>query len=372
MPHSATIAITLTLLFTTALPAQTPARQTAVSIRGQSFLINNKPTYEGRSHNGMKIEGLLMNSRMVQGIFDDLNPETREKWRYPDGPFDADRNTREFLAAMPVWKKHGLLSFTINFQGGSPQGYSKEQPWINSAFNFEDGSLRPEYLARLEKILDKADELGMVPIVGYLYFGQEPRFKDEAAVVKAIDNATDWLLSKGYTNLLIEINNECNVRYKHDVVKPQRVHEMIKRVQQRSKGKVNNPAKRLLVSTSYGGGTIPGDNVAAAADFLLLHGNGVFDPNRIRDMVDKTRALKSYRDHPILFNEDDHFDFDKHDNNFLAATSRYASWGYFDFRMQGEGYDHGYQSVPVNWQISSPRKRGFFSLLAELTGNEKP
>ncbi len=33
---------------------------------------------------------------------------------------------------------------------------------------------------------------------------------------------------------------------------------------------------------------------------------------------------------PILFNEDDHFDFDKDENNFAAAVSEYASWGYFD------------------------------------------
>jgi hypothetical protein len=36
--------------------------------------------------------------------------------------------------------------------------------------------------------------------------------------------------------------------------------------------------------------------------------------------------------------------------------------------MAGEGYDEGYQSVPVNWGISSPRKRGFFSLVKEMTG----
>src|SRR3954468_17195667 len=157
-----------------------PARHTTVSTRGQSFLINDKPTYAGRTYNGMKVEGLLMNARLVQGVFDDRNPDTRKQWDYPDGRWDPDRNTREFVAAMPAWRKHGLIAFTINLQGGSPQGYSKAQPWVNSAFNFEDGSLRPEYLARLERILDKADELGMVPIVGYFYFGQAPRFKDEA------------------------------------------------------------------------------------------------------------------------------------------------------------------------------------------------
>ena len=36
--------------------------------------------------------------------------------------------------------------------------------------------------------------------------------------------------------------------------------------------------------------------------------------------------------------------------------------------MKGEGFDDGYQSVPVNWGISSERKRQFFSLLKEMTG----
>jgi hypothetical protein len=71
---------------------------------------------------------------------------------------------------------------------------------------------------------------------------------------------------------------------------------------------------------------------------------------------------------PILFNEDDHFDFDRPRNNFLAAVGEYASWGYFDYRRKGEGFDDGYQSVPVNWGALSPRKRGFFRLLSEVTG----
>src|SRR5262245_33006240 len=89
-----------------------PPRKTTVAIVGDAFHINGKPTYEGREWNGKKIEGLLFNSRMVQGIFDDLNDETRGNWAYPDtGKWDADRNTREFVAAMPEWRKHGLLSF---------------------------------------------------------------------------------------------------------------------------------------------------------------------------------------------------------------------------------------------------------------------
>jgi hypothetical protein len=162
----------------------------------------------------------------------------------------------------------------------------------------------------------------------------------------------------------VEINNECNVRYDHAILKPPRVHELIERVQA-----VRRDGRRLLVSTSYGGGTIPGDNVARAADFLLLHGNGVSDPDKLAAMVRRTRAVPGYTPKPILFNEDDHFEFARPRNNFIAAVSERASWGFFDFRMKNEGFDEGYQSVPVNWGLSSERKRGFFNLLAEMTGS---
>lgn len=351
-----------------AVAADVP-RKTVVSIDGRAFHLNSKPIYAGRTWNGKKIEGLMMNSRMVQATFDDENPETRKLWAYPDGPFDADRNTNEFLAAMPEWRKHGLIGIGVNLQGGSPQGYSKDQPWINSAFDFSTGALKPAYMARLAKIIEKADELGMVPIVGYFYFGQSPRFKDEQTVIAATDAATDWLIEKGYTNVLVEIANECNVKHTHEIIKPARAHELIERVQQRSKGKLKTPAGRLLVSTSYGGGRVPDENVAKVADYLLLHGNGVKDPAKIGEMVRKTRALKSYRDQPIFFNEDDHFDFDKPMNNFVAAVGEYCGWGYFDFRMKGEtAHEEGYQSVPVSWGITSERKKGFFTLLKTITG----
>ncbi len=340
-------------------------RYTEVSIRGEQFLINGAPTYQGRVWNGYKIEGLLMNSRMVQGIFDDLNPATRAMWAYPDtGVWDPDRNTAEFIAAMPEWRAHGLIAFTINLQGGSPQGYSKEQPWHNSAIT-AGGELRSDYMARLERILDRADELGMVVILGIFYFGQDRRLTDEAAIVRAVDNTVDWVFDQGYRNVVIEVNNECNVRYTHDILKPGRVHELIERVKARTRN-----GRRLLVSTSYGGNFVPLPNVVQAADFLLLHGNGVNDPARIVEMVQQTRQVEGYRPMPILFNEDDHFDFDKPMNNMIAAISAYAGWGFFDYRMKGEEHDYalGYQSVPVNWGISSARKREFFRLLKEATG----
>ncbi len=267
---------------------------------------------------------------------------------------------------MPEWRKHGLLAITVNLQGGSPQGYSKVQPWHNSAFN-ADGELRPDFMQRMQRVIDRADALGMVVILGYFYFGQDERLTDEAAVAKGVENATNWVLDHDYRNVLIEVNNECDVKaYQHAILKADRVHELIERVKSQTRD-----GRRLLVGTSYGGGTIPRENVVRSSDFLLIHGNGVKDPQRISEMVRLTRAIEGYRPMPILFNEDDHFDFDKPQNNFVAAVAEYASWGYFDYRMKGENFDDGFQSVPVNWQISSPRKRDFFNKVAEITGTEK-
>jgi hypothetical protein len=325
------------------------APKTVVSIKGDHFYINGKPTYQGRSWNGHKIEGLLMNSRVVQATFDDLNPDTVKRWAYKDtGKWDPERNVREFLAAIPEWRKHGLLGITVNLQGGSPEGYSKEQPWHNSAIA-EDGSLRPAYMARMKRVIDKADSLGMAVILGIFYFGQDQRLKDEAAVIRATDNAVDWVLKNGYRNVLIEVNNECNVRYDHAILQPPRIHELIERVK-----------KRLLTSTSYGGNRIPQENVVRSADFLLLHGNGVKDPKRISEMVRLARAVPGYKPMPILFNEDDHFDFDQQDYNMLGAAREYASWGYFD--------PEGYQSPPVTWKADTDRKKAFYAKLKEITG----
>ena len=343
-------------------------RKTTVHIDGDAFLINGEPTYPGRRHGGRKVEGLLLNARMVQGIFDDLNPTTRGRWAYPDGPWDAERNTNELIAAMPSWHAAGLRAFTLNLQGGSPEGYSQEQPWHNSAFA-ADGTLRADYLGRLRRVLDAADDLGMAVILGLFYFGQDGRLCDEQAVIGAALAITDWLLAQAYAHVLVEIANEVDVpRYSHAILRAERTHELIALVQRRSAGRLATPAGRLLVSTSMRGGSLPSAAITEAADFLLLHGNHVEGPAQIRQMVRDCRAAAAYRGQPILFNEDDHFDFDAPDNHMLAAIDEDAGWGFFDYRMAGEGFQDGFQSVPVDWSIGSERKRGFFRLLAEITG----
>lgn len=423
------------------LGARAQARKTEVTIRGDAFLINGRPTHAGRIFNGKRIEGLLMNIRAVQGIFDDLNPETAARWVYPDTKrWDPERNTTEFMAAMPEWKRHGVLAFTINLQGGSPgfaggrgrggaagagatgpagaaatgqtagaptaaapgtpaqptapgsppageggragaapvaagaegrgRGRGPAGPQLENSAIDPEGNLRPAYMARLQRILDRADELGMVAIVGYFYFGQDQRLKDEAAVSRAVLNATNWILDAGYRNVLVEVNNECNIAYDHEILRPARVPELIKLVQSQTRS-----GRRLLVSTSFGGTTSGGPRdhpdtpvtaaVAKQSDYLLIHGNGPNDPALIKRCIAATRELGGLSV-PVMINEDPNFHFTEPSNHLLTSVDEYTSWGYYE---QGQNnYQDGFQSPPVNWTINTDNKRQFFELVKKVTG----
>jgi len=157
---------------------------TEIQIDGEQFLINGELTYKGRSHQGRKIEGLLFNSRMVQATFDDDNPTTADRWRYPDtGVWDPDRNTDEFCATLPEYRRHGLLGVTVGLQGGGsiyvPEVYDH---YINSAFD-PDGALKPAYCDRLLRVLKAADAAGLVVIVNYFYWKQVEKMYGEPAIV---------------------------------------------------------------------------------------------------------------------------------------------------------------------------------------------
>jgi len=344
-----------------------PDTQTVVSIAGDRFLIDGKLINEGRVWNGKPIEGLLFNSRMANAIIDDQNPATRGVWAYADGAFSAERNTREFIAALTDYRAHGLRAVAINLQGGSPQGYSWNQPWQTSGFE-ANGTIRPDYLARLDDVITACDRLGMVVILGLFYWKQSQVLADETAVKAAVANSVDWLVARGARNVLLEIGNEVDLAFTHKIIETPRCHELVELAQQRSEGRLNTPLRRLLVSTSITRAPRFPDRLMACCDFLLPHGNSIHHPDGIRLQVLRNRAAASYRGQPIIYNEDDHYDFDKPDNNFVAAIGEGASWGFFDYRHVREKFEDGFQSLPVDWTIASPRKKSFFNLLRDVTG----
>tara|TARA_B100002003_G_scaffold237245_1_gene254104 strand:+ start:1128 stop:2282 length:1155 start_codon:yes stop_codon:yes gene_type:complete len=376
---------------------------TEISIEGDKFLVNGIPTNEKVTFRGVSIEGLMMNSRMANAVFDDDNEFTRHLWAYTDNEkWDADRNTNELVEMLPTYMSKGLSCINVNLQGASPLGYYKSnpdglsdlmtriqakfpdaiepeiwkglpdtrsQPWDSGAFT-EKGQLKPAFMARAAKVIEAADEIGMIVCLGLFYFGQDERIRDEESVKTAVEEATNWVLTRGYTNVLLEINNECDVPlYEHEILCPGRVHELI----ELSKS-ISRAGTRLLVSTSFTRRMIPTEEVIESSDFILLHGNGMHDPVEITTRVLETRNTPSYTGQPIFFNEDDHFEFENESNNFVAALEQRAGWGFFDPGPGAGGtaaygnYVDGYQNPPINWTINTPRKESFFWILSKLTG----
>lgn len=356
---------------------------TTISIHQDEFHLDGRPTYAGRTFEGKKIQGLLMNVRAVQATFDDANPATREHWVYPDtGVWDPERNTDEFCAALPAWRAHGVLAFTINFQGGGaiyrPEVYDY---YDNNAFTAQ-GELKPAYAARIRRVLAQADQLGMAVIVGLFYWKHVQKLADEAAVWRAAENAVDFLAETGHRNILIELANETDISgFGYAIFQPTNAHEMIKALRQRH--------PQFLYSTSQVGANpdsgrgIPPASLVEAADYVFLHGNGCA-PDRLQRAIDAVKRMPTFQANPkpLIINEDS-----PGIPNLDVAWRNYVSWGYFDqgfgsswkgdyyvrYETQARETDHaalsGFQTPPVNWGINTEQKRAFFERVAQITGS---
>jgi hypothetical protein len=186
----------------------------------------------------------------------------------------------------------------------------------------------------------------MVPIVQFFYYAQFDAI-DAAAVPAAVERISQWLAAFATRNFVVEVFNEkCGDK----PVTPLglTIAEMIEMVHNASTG------RKLLVSASCGGGGLPAPAVVAAADYVLVHGNGQ-QPGGITSMIEKIKAMPAFAadPKPIVFNEDDHGHLaaGSGDSNLAAAVESGASWGFLcccDSTVQGD-YSTGFQCPPVNW-----------------------
>lgn len=300
--------------------------QTSITITGNSFRINGELTYRNLAPQAL---GLLMNARMVNAVFQDENPET-----CPEG-FDPEVNTSAFIASMDQYKSKGILAFTINLQGGMP-GYEGA---LNSAFN-PDGSLKQEYMHRVARVIEAADQKGMVIIVGFFYQRQDQVLRDEEAVRKAAVTAASWLRDRGYTNVLVEIANEYKISgFDHSIIQKEEGEVELMTL-------VRSVAPSLLVSTAGMGDARFHESLAEAADYILLHGN-VSEPGEYPERI---KSVTGYGK-PVIFNEDWCFSDDTRGfpdavEKMKAAFENGASWGIMNQKRN--------QAWPFNFTIGTP------------------
>ena len=301
---------------------------------------------------------MLLNSRMIQGVFDDANSTTRPLWAYPGGaPFDAARQTAEFVGNMSAYAACGLDAVTVGLQGGGPEPrFPADQPNESSGFA-RSGAPLPAYLARLGAVLLGAARARLVPIVSLFYQGQVERLDGDAAVAVAVDAVVDWLVAGGHApHVILEIANEVGCAAFPPSLQPDAVHLLIARASARAQG-------ALLVSTSFLPSiSPPPDTALAAAAFVTLHCNGLTAAEIAAQIAGvKATAAWQARPKPIVFNE-----CGTNLTAMDAAIAGGASWGYYDQGLSD--YTNGFQAPPTNWNMTAaPLKRAFFAHVAQYT-----
>ncbi|MGN6386347.1 MAG: serine hydrolase [Verrucomicrobiota bacterium] len=290
--------------------------QTRVTIDKGAWFVNGRVT-----NPGSPAEGLLLNVRMVNAIFED-------RAKHPE--YDPDANTTRFIARIPDYAAHGVNAFTICLQGGMP-GYEGA---VNSAFE-PSGELRPAYLARVERVIRACDHHGVAVILGLYYQRQSAILRDEAAVRAGVVNAMRWIRERGFQNVVVEIANEYqHGGFVHDLIRnPKAEAALIRLARQTAPG--------ILVSASgYGDGRLDPE-VAEASDFLLPHWNST----PVSEIPARIEALKKFGK-PIVANEDDKTG-DKAVAALRVSLEHGASYGLmleqqnqrFPFQYEGAGDD---------------------------------
>ena len=291
--------------------------RTRLTLDGSRFRVNGSLT-----HTGTPTQGMLPNVRMANSVFQDAARRD----------FDPEGNTAEFLGRMGEYMSQGVLGFTVSLQGGYP-GYEGAR---NSAFR-SDGTLDGTYLARVARVVERADALGAVIILSLFYQRQDQILRDEQAVRAAVVNAVDWVRQRGYRNIVLEIVNEYgHSGFNHAVLRSDGgVAGLIRLARQR------HSSLPIGASTRGNGRTTP--RVAEASDVILVHFNQLAT-SEIRSRVQALRTAHPGK--PIVCNEDDRTGADGV-AALSAAVGAGASYGlmverinqHYPFDFYGRGDD---------------------------------
>lgn len=322
--------------------------KTELTIEGIKFYINGKLTYSEIEGSNAEAQGLLMNARFIQGIFDDkADPDRFNRF---GRSFDPDQNTDDLIAALPEWYSYGLRAFTVGFQGGGPCFTTDNKTIENNPFAKDGKSLDPAYADRMDRLIKAADELGMVVIVSYFYGAQARRLKDGQAAVNAVKTASNFLRDNAYTNVIIEVANEHNIGAfdDHPILQTAEGMSVLIDIARKESG-------GLAVGCSGGGGYV-NEEICKASDVILIHGNGQ-SRQGYYNMIERAKEWGSNK--PIVCNEDS-----QAIGQLAVAYQTQTSWGYYNNMTK--------QEPPTVWTITEGEDKFFAYRMAEEIGIEIP
>ncbi len=117
----------------------------------------------------------------------------------------SDATTQQLIDNLEGYRTYGINTVSVFFMGsrfGDVTGYRV------------DASLNPIHAARMARIIEAADRLGMVVLVGCLYWSTS-RAKEDLVNVwnqgdanRAVANTVRWLAKNEYRNVFVDVDNE--------------------------------------------------------------------------------------------------------------------------------------------------------------------
>lgn len=316
--------------------------KTVLEVKDTKFYINGKMTYSEIDGSNSNYHGLLMNARFIQGIFDDK--EDIERYNRYGKVFDPNKNTDELIQALPQWYNHGLRAFTLGIQGGGPCFTIKNSTISNSPYMNNGTTIDSEYLDRLDRILNAADELGMAVIVSLFYPGQASRLTTATEVVNAVKTVCNHIKKCNYQHIILEICNEYDLCKDVPLLTdPDGIVYLIELAQE--------ILPNTLIGCSLMGGNL-NKKIAEASSIVLIHGNNQ-TRGRYYNMIQKAKSYAPGK--PILCNEDS-----QAIGNMIVSMKEHVSWGYYNNMTK--------QEPPVYWEILKGEDLYFAKRLAMELG----
>ncbi len=259
-------------------------------------------TYSGGSFR-RKVRGSLAMVRVTQALFDDEWLRERQ--------FDPDANTDRLIQQLATYKRHGVGGIVVGLQGGDP-GYSGESNGVNrgasadlgensgalvSAYN-SDGTLKADWTARLDRLVDAADSQGLVVCLVLYQQDQDEALASPEAVVAGAVNVARHLIARDARNVIVDVADawdEPEGRWDHRRFIPRYVEFLIRTV----RDQFQDADFSLPIGASSGSGMLYPMSLARLCDVVLLQGDG----RSAADKLARSRQFKQYG-RPVLMVSD--------------------------------------------------------------------
>ena len=259
-------------------------------------------TYEKGSFR-RKVRGSLAMLRVTQALYNDDWLKERQ--------FDPAANTDQLIEQLDLYMQHGIGGLVVSLQGSDP-GYNSNVNGITrgpsadlgeksgsliSAYN-ADGSLKPDWLARLDKLLNATNRRDLIVCLVLFQQQQDEALASPQMIMNAARNVARYLIARNARNVILDIADawdEQEDHWDHRRFIPRNLVSLIGIVREQ----FQEADFVLPIGASSSSGRMYPIPLSQLCDVVLLHGDG----RSINQKMASAQRFKQYK-RPVLMVSD--------------------------------------------------------------------